>query len=347
MNPYASLPDSAFWRKGVVDCFPSFEGVYKKKFILRDRDKIATAGSCFAQHISRHLKQNGFDILDKEPAPPNIAPDAYWKHGYGQYSARFGNIYSVHQLLQLAMEAFGDVSIELPIWRRDGRYYDALRPGVEIDGYSSHEQVVEERLRHLESVRALFLDLDVLVFTLGLTEYWYDTVLNAVLPIAPEVIAGDFEPGRHEFRNANVLEVVSVFNEFQKYIQEKRDGTIFRCILTVSPVPLTATYANRHVIVSTSASKSILRAAAAHLQDSQGQIDYFPSYEIVTHPCRRSSGFEENMRTVNPEAVADVMSVFFGQHKPNSARNDGEYPNQDIDLYVNCEEERLEAVLDD
>ena len=64
-NPYSSLPKSAFWKTGVALENPySIDGIYKKKFKISPRSKIATAGSCFAQHISRYLKKNGYNVLD-------------------------------------------------------------------------------------------------------------------------------------------------------------------------------------------------------------------------------------------------------------------------------------------
>lgn len=346
-NPYKDLPPSAFWRSGVVNAYPDFSLLYEKKFHLRGNDKIAAAGSCFAQHISKRLRANKFDLLDVEPAPEGASAQECHEAGYNQYSARFGNIYTVQQLLQLAKEAFGDKIIELPVWEKDQRFFDALRPGVVVAGYSSHEEVVAARKEHLSKVRELFLSMDVLIFTMGLTEHWYDKEVDAVLPIAPGAIAGTFNPMKHEFRNASTASVVADFNEFQRYLWEKRDNRVFRCILTVSPVPLTATYVNRHVLLSTVESKAILRAAAADLSRQQAQIDYFPSYEIVTHPASCSSCFEDNLRSVRPEAVSKVMETFFSQHRPPEEQEKGSVYSEEVDGFIKCEEEGLEILQDD
>ena len=70
-NPYSDLHKSAFWKTGVVEENPyAIEEIYKKKFNIPPKTKIATAGSCFAQHISRHLKTNGYNVLDVEKPPP-------------------------------------------------------------------------------------------------------------------------------------------------------------------------------------------------------------------------------------------------------------------------------------
>jgi hypothetical protein len=84
-----------------------------------------------------------------------------------------------------------------------------------------------------------------------------------------------------------------------------------RVLLTVSPVPLTATASGEHVLTATSHSKSLLRAVASELVASQARVDYFPSYEIITHPAYRGRFFAPNLRSVLPEGVDHVMTQFF------------------------------------
>ncbi|HEX3942955.1 MAG TPA: hypothetical protein VHW69_02600, partial [Rhizomicrobium sp.] len=59
-NPYSTLPDRAFWRRAVssVDA-AKFDPVTEVPFTIAPGDKVATAGSCFAQHISRTLAKEG------------------------------------------------------------------------------------------------------------------------------------------------------------------------------------------------------------------------------------------------------------------------------------------------
>jgi hypothetical protein len=65
----------------------------------------------------------------------------------------------------------------------------------------------------------------------------------------------------------------------------------------------------------TTYSKSALRAVAGQLAANQSQIDYFPSYEIITNPAARGMFFNENLRTVRAEGVEAVMRVFFSEHR--------------------------------
>ena len=346
-NPYSDLPKSAFWKTGVAQENPySIEGIYKKKFKILPNAKIATAGSCFAQHISRHLKKNGYNVLDVEPPPPGLPNKLHQKFGFSMYSARYGNIYTVRQLLQLTQEVAGEWNPENYIWEKDGKFYDALRPAVEPEGLDSPEEVIEHRQYHLYRVKELFESLDLFIFTLGLTEMWVHKESGTVYPTAPGTLVGDFDPQLYKFKNGKFSEIIDDFNLFKKVLKKVRGGRPFKCLLTVSPVPLTATASGSHVLPSTIYSKSILRSVAGQLSTYQSHIDYFPSYEIVTNPRMHSVAFADNLRSVRDETVEVVMSHFFAEHPAIKARKGKQVSSRSLNQTfedVQCEEAMLEA----
>jgi hypothetical protein len=109
--------------------------------------------------------------------------------------------------------------------------------------------------------------------------------------------------------------VVSEIREFISILEAQRAGKkSVRILLTVSPVPLTATMSGRHVLLATTYSKAILRAAAGQLESENSNIDYFPSYEIITSPWNNSNHFEKNMRSVKETGVDIAMNSFLSQH---------------------------------
>jgi GSCFA family len=312
-SPYENLDPSKFWRTGVGEAHPlTAIGLYKRKFALTPNDRIATGGSCFAQHISNYLRANGFSVMDKESPPPILDDTAKKAFGYGLYSARYGNIYTVRQLLQLAEDAFSGEIDPGDFWTKNGRVYDALRPNVEPRGFESLEEAIANRKFHLAKVRELLEEMTVFIFTFGLTEAWVNKDTGRVYPTAPGTIAGDFDPEIHAFKNFTAREIHRDFTRFHELVRDRNAGVKF--ILTVSPVPLTATASDRHVLLATTYSKSVLRAVAGELADSHGNIDYFPSYEIIASPWSKGFFYESNLRSVNPGGVAAVMRVFFEQH---------------------------------
>ena len=127
-HPYRGLPDSAFWRRAVGGV-PEAEvdPVIGAPFTIGRESRIATAGSCFAQHISRVLAERGYNYLVTETAPPDD-PDP---ESYGVFPARTGNIYTVRQLLQTFNRAYGLFHPADVAWpREDGAVVDPFRPQV-------------------------------------------------------------------------------------------------------------------------------------------------------------------------------------------------------------------------
>lgn len=312
-HPYSDLPADRFWRTGVAETTPQeITDLYVKKFDILPTDRIATAGSCFAQHVAVHLAKRGFPIVDMEPPLPGMPKALAQRYGYSIYSARYGNLYTARQLLQLVQDARRGTVREEDVFERDGRWFDGLRPGVEPHGLPRKADVLASRAAHLKLVARMLRRMDVFVFTFGLTETWENVETGTVYPVCPGVIAGDFDPAKYRFRNLTHAETLEDFLKVHKILT--RMNKDLKTLVTVSPVPLTATAAGRHVLQSTTYSKSVLRAVCGELADGHDSIDYFPSYEIITAPFSRGAFFEDNMRSVTPEGVETVMRVFFDAH---------------------------------
>ncbi len=358
-SPYEGLGERSYWRTGVVDRHPLDAGdIYVKKFSLAPEDRISTAGSCFAQHIARRLRTHGYQVIDTEPAPPGLAASAANDFGFGLYSARYGNIYTVRQMLQLVQECTGSRTPKDAVWIKGDRYFDAMRPSVEPRGLPSREAVVLHRRQHLDRVRAMLEATTVFVFTMGLTETWVHRGDGTVYPTAPGTIAGSFDPATYAFKNLTYTEVLEDFLALRALLQQFNPA--MRFLLTVSPVPLTATASHEHVLPATVYSKSVLRAVAGHLAMTYPEIDYFPSYEIIASHPARGFFYEGNLRSVAPSGVDVVMRLFFEQHgriaAPASAADaprhrptpEAPAPAAESDTEADaervvCEEELLEA----
>lgn len=303
-NPYRSQPDHAFWSRAVARmAAEDVDPVVAPRFRIDREDRIATVGSCFAQHISRALQAEGYRYLVTEPGPED--------RNYGVYPARFGNIYTARQLLQLFQRAFGLLAPAETAWRRGARFIDPFRPQVEPGGFDSAEAMLADRERHLDAVRKMFEQADVLVFTLGLTEAWVSQADGTVFPLAPGVAGEAPRPDLVQPRHFKVQEVVDDLNAVLKLARVLNPD--LRTLLTVSPVALIATISDRHVLTATTYSKSVLRVAVEAVVRENLHVDYFPSYEIITGPQSRGRYFAEDLRNVLPEGVAQVMKIF-GRH---------------------------------
>ncbi len=117
-----------------------------------------------------------------------------------------------------------------------------------------------------------------------------------------------FDPKGHEFVNFGVDEVS---NSLIAFLEKLKDcNSRIQVLLTVSPVPLIATYEDRHVLVSTCYSKSVLRVAADIVARRYNWVDYFPSYEIITGSHAGGAYYEDDCREVSPRGVAHAMRCF-------------------------------------
>jgi hypothetical protein len=294
VNPYRGLSKFQYWTSGVADVgLGRFDPVEAVKFQIGESDHIATLGSCFAQHLAKHISKSGYNYVVTEPLRNDEEQTEIAKMMASQFSARYGNVYTVRQALQLLDRANGWEPKDC-IWERDGKFYDAFRPNVFPGGFASEERLIEERKRHLASVLRVFTQSDVVVFTLGLTETWMSLQDGAVYPVAPGVVAGSMNESQYEFKNFNYTEVMSDLTVWCKRLREMNPKV--RILLTVSPVPLNATYELRNVWASTTYSKATLRAVAGDVATALPYVDYFPSYEIVTCPQVQGRYFEDDLR---------------------------------------------------
>ena len=87
----------------------------------------------------------------------------------------------------------------------------------------------------------MFQSLDIFIFTLGLTEAWEDKQSGTIFPSIPGSILGKYDPDNHIFRGFTYEECVNDFNYFLNRLSDLRENKPFKVLLTVSPVPLTAT----------------------------------------------------------------------------------------------------------
>jgi GSCFA family len=308
-HPYIGRPDYTFWKQAIAQVpMHQYDPVQDVPFKISHSDKVATAGSCFAQHISKRIRSGGFHFLVTE-APDNNELDNTDARGFYDFSARYGNIYTARQLVQLFDRAYGYFTPLDSYWQyAEDRFCDPFRPRIEPDGFPTIHELLDDRQRHFAAVRDLFSQLDFFVFTLGLTECWVSRLDGSAYPVAPGVVGGQFDPARYEFLNFGVDEVASDLKLFVHKLRTVNPKA--RLILTVSPVPLAATYEPRNVLVSTTYSKSVLRVAAEMITHACEGVYYFPSYEIIIGNYNRGRYFGSDLRSITQEGVDHVMSVF-------------------------------------
>jgi hypothetical protein len=308
-SPYEGLPSQNFWRSGVADPLRrsnKVENVWTPKFEIRSSDRIITVGSCFAQHIGAQLDKLGFHRLQYGLSPRHATSEMIRSFSYP-----IGNIYTPGMLLQW-LEAATDScpythSAHADFVEHDGRWYDLYRPSIPEGGFLSLNDAVDERQQTIRQIRDSLGDVDLVIFTLGLTEGWEDK-RGFRLASAPILGRPNYDPRLHHFVNydfetlkSDLFKCIQIFRRFNS-------NTKF--VLTVSPVPLTATFEQRHVLLSSMFSKSLLRVVAEDFYKSDPHVDYFPSYELINLQSYNDHYFDNNLRTVKNDGVRFVMNHF-------------------------------------
>jgi hypothetical protein len=238
---------------------------------------VVAFGSCFAEHISRYLRTRGFNILGEEL-------------GGSAYIIRFGegmvNTFAIRQQLEWAFEGR---EFSEGLWHdKSGKL---LKPEAEVR---------DQTLKVLRSA-------DVFVFTLGLSEVWYDKITGEVFWRA--VPADAFDPERHGFRVSTVDENEENLRVIVDLVQRHRPGA--KIVMTLSPVPLVATFRPVSCVTANSVSKAVLRVAIDQMMRKRtdiGSLFYFPSYEIVTRYF--NDPYELDNRHVRPAVVDTIMETF-------------------------------------
>lgn len=135
---------------------------------------------------------------------------------------------------------------------------------------------------------------------------------------APGTIAGTYRPDVHALRNFDFLEVYQDFVKFRRLAMKRNPRLKF--LLTVSPVPLAATAGGGHVLVATTYSKAVLRAVAGKLAETFEDVDYFPSFDLLSSASARGAFHSQDARQITEAGVETAMRVFFGGATGSGAR---------------------------
>jgi len=298
-HPYKNLPDTQFWSKGVQAPVSARESLAITSLLesLSDSDSIVSGGSCFAQYIGEELSARHFNYLRSELS------------GERTESFGLGNIYTIAQLKQWLEFSLGHrVWGGDCIYGSDDQWFDLLLP--HRLSLHSEAEVSQHRLAIKDEILSHLRQSSVFIFTVGLTETWKNQQ-GDIYPTCPGTLVGKFNPAEHVFHNCTFAEVHADLHDVERLLLQINAN--IKLVFTVSPVPLTATASDNHVLLATTYSKSVIRAAVGQYCDSSQQASYFPSYELISHPTKTDWRFEKNLRSISDSGVRYVMGHAFGE----------------------------------
>jgi tetratricopeptide (TPR) repeat protein len=267
------------------------------KFRLKLDDKIFTIGSCFARHIEAHLEKFGYRFPTRDVAF-FLGPDETTS------ANGFYNKFTTHSMLNeikwaLKEEVFPEAAYFAD---GDGRWQDGQLAAT----FASKERAMQVR-GNVETVMGNVAGSGVLILTLGLVEAWHDAETDLYMNIAPPSSAINANPGRFSVHVLDYQTNLECLEAIYDLIQ--RHNPDLRFIVTVSPVPLGATFTGQDIAVANSYSKATLRAVAGDFAQSRANVDYYPSFEAVTESSPVGAWMDDAIHVRN-EMVDCVITYF-------------------------------------
>lgn len=235
---------------------------------------VFTIGSCFARNIEEHLHNIGCDV----PMLRFRLPTSEW-HGPPTSAL---NKYSPPAFRQVLAWAAA-------IHDRGGRVGWADCEPAAMDcgaaGYFDLELAAQapvtrarfvERRQEVYDVVASAFTADCVMMTPGLVEAWRDETTGLYIqgPTSRYVLGA-----RERFRSVVIGYPQAVADLLEAIDIIRTRNPASKLLVTVSPVPMLASFTGQDVRTANTYSKAVLRAACGALVAERPQVDYFPSYE--------------------------------------------------------------------
>lgn len=271
---------------------------HRPRFKIAKGCSVFTIGSCFARNIETKLSLRGFDVPTTRFSLPSKV-----REGKSSRPSAVLNKFTVHSIgneLDRILEGVEPTNRGF-ISEPDDLWFD---PQATLTGALDWRTVNQLR-DAIEATSVTIKDADVVFITLGLTESWLDTetgvYLNGGLPRRHMLR----HVGRFRFVNFGYVDVLTELRRTIEMIQKHGKPTV-KTVVTVSPVPLAATFSDQDVIVANNYSKSVLRVVAQDVGCME-RVDYYPSYEMVMFSPRPFAWMEDQRHASIPiiDAVTD------------------------------------------
>jgi len=284
---------------------PEAQPVLRPRFQLQGGQAIFSIGSCFARNMEAHLETLGFSV----PTRSFSVPRTEYAHEPGNGILNKFTPVAIHDDIAWAARIFDnggavDLSDIEPLLfdLGNGRFVD-----MNLAGFMpvARERAIERR-RELAELFLKAFAADTVILTLGLIEAWYDTARGAYIQQMPTPTMEKVAPGRFEFSMLSFEESLDFMRKSIRLLRE-RGHKEKKIVVTTSPVPIQRTFSGDDILVANSYAKSLLRTVAGYLYKEFEEVDYFPSYEIVTL-SKSPEVWRDDLVHVTAEFIAKIAT---------------------------------------
>lgn len=280
--------------------------VHRPKFRIAPNAPIFTMGSCFTRVVENALIGLGRNVLLQ---PFGLPIDAFERRNStftGTRSRTCFNKYDVHAMSHEIRRVLDNKTYENEGLIEIGpdRWFD---PHASMLRPTDLATALRNR-QHIKDATAQIRKAAVVILTLGLTESWVDTATGLAMNVAPPPQWLASNSGRFQFIDHGYESILSELLDTIDFIRRNGNNAV-KFILTVSPIPMAATFRALDILVAHTASKAVLRAVADEAQRRLDHVDYFPAYELVVHSSREVVWQQDNMH-VESAAANHVVGSF-------------------------------------
>ena len=298
-NPDDLTSDYAYQRLLQKWFIPEIE----PKFKLRPQDKFYAIGSCFARGIEHMLVQRRIAVESVAPEFVNLQPVNKEATGLG-FTNKY-NTFSILNELRWALDPEAVFPIDSIVQVTESTWFDPhITPTLELAGL----QETLDRRAMLQTVSKRIANCRAVIITLGLVEVWRDCEVDVYTNSTPARSVLKTQPKRYEFHVTSFAQNWANLEAIHALLTRYCHPEV-RIVITVSPVPLMATFSKMDVVVANTYGKSLLRAVAQEWAATHVNVDYFPSYEIVQNSSR-AAVWERDLRHVTGAGVQQIMELF-------------------------------------
>lgn len=313
----SAFPEDAGRR--IFDGFAELVPAYDRPKLRRE-SKVFAMGSCFAREIERSLVARGANVVSVDAS---MERDEF-RDPAGKIRDGFFHRFTPRALAQEFEACFG----ELPGWgarslvfpQGEDRFLDLNYwqvPGADESGHA-----VDVRREVARTLVRRAAEADVVIITLGLIEAWLHKPTGFFANFTtPQFLArhrSDFE-----LHLIGVDETVECLESIDRVLRKHHRTGDYRLVVTVSPVPLSATFTDKDIVVANMDSKATLRAAAAAFVAEVPHADYFPSYEMVLYSDVKRAWRPDRMH-VRGAMVEHILATFIGAYYEEGAFGSGD-----------------------
>jgi tetratricopeptide (TPR) repeat protein len=293
---------------GVNRVEPIATPIFRPEFQLNRGEKVFTMGSCFARNVEVELERAGF-----------VLPVLEFYRNEGQaagFSLSELDLYgtpSIYNELAWALDPNTPFEPEVNLFEvSPGKFIDIHLPKGFLPAALS---TVKKRREMLSRCVATVAQCSVVVITLGLAEVWWDNEAQHYLNTLPHLRVLKAYPDRFELHALSVDQARAYLFKALALL-EKHCPKDLRVLVTVSPVPLGATFRNKDIMVANTYSKAVMRVVAEEACQKFNFVHYYPSYETVILSAR-TEAFEDDQRHIRPSivkvAVSRMVAAYVGQ----------------------------------